>query len=279
MNNNKVVLQKLISVYLNTRKIQIDESLVTKSELQQLLEFNALIINTKGDYELNTNSLDFNKCFLKLSEKKLKSEYPKDISGSFLFIDNFEKHLQKEYNCERVINSFSSSIKGLKGYVLYVLHTEYNVDVISFLYSISDEDGRENHLFLFEDSFFRFIQLVKFSVEVIFEICNRLWEMDRSRYKVVQFLRNLSSNELYIVNDFLEYVKKNDVSKKFASDLLIGIYNHGNYDILEKIGDVHNEDRYTGLATLSRLNYYNFNDLNNVFGFIKPLEFNGYKDS
>ena len=89
MNDNKVVLQKLINIYLNTRKVQIDKSLITKSELQELLELNALIINVKGDWELNTNSLHFNKCFLKFSEEKLKSEHPKDISGSFLFIDNY----------------------------------------------------------------------------------------------------------------------------------------------------------------------------------------------
>ena len=51
----------------------------------------------------------------------------------------------KECDCERVINSFSTLMRGLRGFILLVLHKQ-RVNIKSFMLSLDDEN-RDNELY------------------------------------------------------------------------------------------------------------------------------------
>ncbi len=150
-DTEKQIIKDFLNNYFQSRKSQY-----LKTEIPQhkvLIENGILyeVENNKQILEIEGNSIILQDVLLEIATKKLKRELPNDISEAFKFVNEFDDTLRKEYNCERVINSFSMLIRGLRGYVLYVLHKR-GLDIKSFLLFL-DEENRENHLYSLERSF------------------------------------------------------------------------------------------------------------------------------
>jgi len=264
---------EFIKYYFKTRRTQFK-----KTEVLNYIELLKLGVLNKLDgnsdlLELNSNSIELNKVLLEISENKLGRSLPIDISEAFKFANSFEKHLQKEFDCERVINSFSHVIKGLKGYVLLKLHNENGLSIKDFLFSIQDEEKRENHLFSFERFFFRFLPSSDYSNKEIILICTELWKNERKKHDVITFLRDFGSQNIKRAKELLDYSSKNSIPTYFISDLLIGLYNAGDKNALKKAVAFMSSDKRIGIGILGRIKFKSEVDVEQAFNCITPLDF------
>ncbi|MGI9526724.1 MAG: hypothetical protein ACR2MS_06420 [Weeksellaceae bacterium] len=264
-------IRDFLDFYFQTRKSQYLKKEIPQHEV--LIRQGVLyeVESNTEVLEIERNSIALQEIVLEVAEDKLKKKLPLGISEAFKFIDEFDKELKKEYDCERVINSFSTIIRGLRGYSLYVLRKQ-GLDIKSFLLSIS-EDNRENHLYSLESSFFNFLPFFDYSEKEIFETLQNLWQNDRTRGDVITGLRKLPSKNIEKSKDLLAYAYKNNMPSCFISDLLIGLYNAGETSIIEKIVELKNKDVLACLGVLGSIRYNNEQDVEKAFNQIEELEF------
>jgi len=180
-------------------------------------------------YEFDTNAPLLTKALYELYEQK-QGPLPTDISSAFKKVDELEEILKKENGiAHNVIGTYSTFLKGLKGHVLLQLE-QRGVDVGNFFKNlIKNKHQRENQLFLFEDSFFRFLPKSGYPASRMFELCRLAMEQDESYY-VLDFARSLPyqnkklGQELYEMGEGDELVE----SKGFVINLAVGLYNLSN---------------------------------------------------
>lgn len=270
-NTEKQTIIDFLDFYFQTRKSQYlkkelpqHEALIKQGVLY-VVESNTEVLEIEG------NSISLQKIVLEVAEDKLKKKLPLGISEAFKFIDEFDKELKKEYDCERVINSFSTIIRGFRGYSLYVLRKQ-GLDIKSFLLSIS-EDNRESHLYSLESSFFNFLPFFDYSEKEVFEILIELWDNDTKRHDVITGLRKLPSKSIEKSKALLGYAYKNNVPLHFISELLIGLYNAGETSSIEEIVELKDKDIIACLGVLGRIKYKSEQDVEKAFSQIGELEF------
>lgn len=267
----KQTIIDFLDYYFQTRKSQYlkkeilqYEALIKQGVLYEV-ESNIEILEIEG------NSIALQELVLEVAEDKLKKKLPLNISEAFKFVNEFDDTLRKEYNCERVINSFSTLIRGLRGYVLYVLHKR-GLNVKSFLLSL-DEKNRENHLYSLERSFFKFLPFFNYSEKVIFEILVELWNNETKRHDAVTGVRELPIKNIEKSKVLLEYAYKNNQPLHFISELLIGLYNAGEASLIENIIKLKEKDAIACLGVLGRIKYKSVQDVEKAYNQIGELEF------
>jgi len=267
----KQFIKDFLDYYFQTRKSRYFKKDI--SQYKALIDCGILseIEGNKEVLEIVGDAIELQKVVFETAIKKLKKELPNDISEAFKFVDEFDDALKKEYNCERVINSFSTLIRGLRGYILYILHKR-GVNIKSFLLSINEEN-RGNHLYFLEVSFFNFLSFFNYSEEEIFEILVGLWSNDTKRHDVITGLRELPSRNLKKSKLLLKYAYKNDKSQHFIPELLIGLYNAGETSSIEKIIELKDKNIIASLGVLGRLKYKNEEDIGKAFNQIVNIEF------
>ncbi|PHQ27781.1 hypothetical protein [Leeuwenhoekiella nanhaiensis] len=257
------VIYNFVKLYLKAQKLQYSKKeipqhglLISKGILYEVKE-------NKNDLEFEKDSINLQKVVLEVAENKLKTSLPKDVSKAFKFIDDFEDLLKKEYDCERVINSFSTLIMGLRGYVLLTLYNR-GVDVKSFILNI-DAEKRGYSLAYLEEVFFNYLIHYDYSEEEFFEIFLRLWNDNQRNYSVRKGLCKLPSKDLTKSKELLKYANQKIENLEMLSELLIGLYNEGETSILKQIYTIKGKDNILFLHILSRINFKNAEDVDESF--------------
>lgn len=273
-NSEKEIIVDFIRLYLKAQKLQY-----SKKEIPQhkpLIDNGVLyeVRENKDILELAKNSINLQKVVLELAENKLKTALPKDVYKAFKFIDDFDEALKKEYDCERVINSFSTLIRGLRGYALLTLHKQ-GIDIKSFILDI-DEEKRGFSLHYFEEAFFDFTHHYNYSEKDFFEIFTTFWNRNERNHNVRTGLRKLPSKDLEKSKTLLDYAYHNNETLEIIAELLIGIYNKGETSTLKQIIDIKGKESILCLNTLSRIDFKSAKDVNKAFEQIGEL---AYKDS
>jgi hypothetical protein len=275
-SKTEIIIFEFLRLFFKNNKTQFSKAEV--ESFTKLVSVGVLNeIGEKNEYlELNNDSNIFNEVLLGVAEQELKKELPKDISGAFKFIDEFKEQIKNKNGFERIINAYSSTIRGLKGFVLQKLNNKNKIDITDYLFSLQDINKRENHLFTFEESFFRFLPFSNYSSSKIIDVCTKLWTNEDKRYSVSSFLRNLGSQNTENANQLLNYSFKNHVQINFISHILIGLYNAGDENALEKAIGLKDNNLYECLFTLCRIKYRNKEDIDNA---LNVMEFLNYKDT
>ncbi|MDC8099131.1 hypothetical protein [Chryseobacterium rhizosphaerae] len=268
-DTEKQIIRAFLDYYFNTRKSQFSKNEI--SQYKELVKLGILYeIDTEREIlELEQNSIKLQDIVLAIATEKLNNQLPKNIPEAFKFVDEFEETLKKEYNCERIINSFNHIIKGFKGFTLYVLY-QNGLDIKSFLLSLSKEN-REKHLFSFERSFFDFLPNSDYSEKEIFEIFNKL-DNKYAEHDIIMFLRNSFKQNLSFGNTLLTYALENDIKERFVSDLLIGAYNSGDLTAIDKAISLKDKNYSECLFILGRLNFQNEIDIEKAYNQIGDIE-------
>lgn len=268
-HTEKQIIRAFLDYYFNTRKSQFSKNEIP--QYKELIELGILykIDTERGILELEQNSNKLQDIVLTIAIEKLKKELPHDISEAFKFVDEFEDTLKKEYNCERIINSFNHIIWGFKGFVLYNLHIK-GLDIKNFLLSL-DKDNRGKHLFSFERSFFDFLPNSNYSEGEIFEIFNQI-DNKYTEHDIIMFLRNSFKRNLSFGNTLLKYALENNVKERFVSDLLIGSYNSEDLTAIDKAIDLRKKNFSECLFVLGRLDFKNEIDVEKAYNQIGNLE-------
>lgn len=270
-NPDKQIIKEFLNFYFEIRKSQFQRTVMLKYE--SLINAGVLFETkeNKEVLELEGNSILLQEVVLDIAERKLRKELPHDISEAFKFIDKFDETLKKEYDCERVINSFSTVIRGLRGYSLFILYKK-DVDIKSFMLSLDDEN-RENHLYSLESSFFNFLPFFDYSEKEIFEILKALWESESKRHDVITGLRKLPSINLEKGNRLLEYGCINSEPLHYLGELLIGLYNAGDSKSIDKIVELKDKSPAICLDVLGRINFEGGSDAEIALNQIGELDF------
>ncbi|MFD1062035.1 hypothetical protein ACFQ1Q_02155 [Winogradskyella litorisediminis] len=270
-NSQKQVILDFINIYLKSQKLQY-----SKKEIPQhtvLIDTGVLyeVKENKGILEFASNSMELQRVVLEHAESKLKTTLPKDVNEAFKFIDDFDDALKKEYDCERVINSFSTLIRGLRGYVLLTLHNQ-GIDIKSFILNI-DEVERGFSLHYLEGAFFDFLHHYDYMEKDFFEIFRTLWDRNERSHSVRTGLRKLPNKDLKKSIALLDFAFQNNVLLEIIAELLIGLYNTGETSTLKMIIDLKTKDEKLCLNTLSRIEYKSEKDVNKAFEQIGELAF------
>lgn len=276
--SNKVMkkyIKDFLGMHFQNRKFQytIDEL----PKYQELIEYR-ILSEVEGNVdilEINSDSIELQDVLLDIAKTKLDKKLPNDISEAFKFIDQFDDALKKEYECERLLNSFSTIMRGLRGYALLVLHKK-GLDVKSFIISLNHEE-REGYLYSLERSFFYFLPYYSYSEKEIFEILNHLWDDENRSHEVITGLRELPYKRKDKSNLLLEYAYKDDKFSHFIPELLIGIYNSGETSSIEKIIKLKDIDVVSCLFALGRIKYENNQHAERSYNNIGQLEFKNIK--
>jgi hypothetical protein len=260
-----------INQYLKEQKLQY-----SKKEIPQhavLIDIGVLyeVKQNKDVLEFASNSINLQRVVLELAESKLKTTLPNDIFEAFKFINEFDDALRKEYDCERIINSFSTLMRGLRGYVLLTLHNR-GVDIKSFILNI-DEENRGFSLHYLEGAFFDFLHHYDFTERDFFEIFKTLWERSERNHSVRTGLRKIPNKDLKKSIALLDFAYQNKEPLEIIAELLIGLYNAGETSTLSKIIDLKTKDNILCLNTLSRIEYESEKDANKAFEQIGELAF------
>lgn len=270
-NSEKQVIKDFVKLYLKAQKLQYSKkeipqykSLVSTGVLYEVKE-------NKDVLEFAKDSITLQKVVLELAENKLKTALPKDVYKAFKFIDDFDKELKKEYDCERILNSFSTLIRGLRGYALLILHKQ-GIDIKTFILNI-DEEKRGFSLHYFEDAFFDFLPYYDYSEKDFFEIFTMLWNRRERNHSVRTGLRKLPSKNLEKSKALLIYAYQNKEPLDIIAELLIGIYNEGETTTIKKIIDIKEKDKILCLNTLSRIEFKCEKDIISAFEQIEELAF------
>ena len=239
----KKLIERVLNFILKSKKTQFQakefenvEDLVKHGIVKKIDEQTEL-------YEFETDAPLLTNAMYELCEKKVGS-FKSDILGAFQQVDEFEEILKKEQGiAKNVIATYSAFLRGLKGYVLLQMEQK-GVDVGFFFESLIKNKGkRENQLFLFEDSFFRFLPNSGYAASRIFTLCKLAMENDEA-YHVLDFARLLP----YIKKDLAQQVY--DLSqgdelaetKGFVTNLAVGLYNSGNKELFGHYGKlIHNK--------------------------------------
>ncbi len=264
-----------LEYYFKKQKNQFD-----KKELPQhkyLIEQEVIFQSKHNDetIEINTNSTILQKVVLKIAEDKLNRKLPLEFSEAFLFVEEFEKLIKKEYSAVYV-NSYDTIIDALKLYILIFLSKE-GVDVKKFLLSIDDEGEREGHLFSFEKIFLDFIPYSNYSEKEIFDIFSELKKRQFLESYIIDFFRNTPHNNLKFSNNLLCYALKECLDTRDVANLLIGIYNAGDLSALDKAIDLKKKNPDECFFVLGRIDYKNAKDVEKAYNEIGVLDFENVK--
>lgn len=170
--------------------------------------------------------------FYEICEQKL-GPFPADIPNAFQKMDELEEILKQEQGvAPNVIGTYSAFMRALKGHLLYRLEQE-GVDVGSFFEElIKNKDQRQNQLFLFEDSFFRFLPNSGYKVSRILSLCKLAMENEESYY-VLDFARFLPYKKKDLAQGLYELSRGDELAeaKGFVTNLAVGLYNLGNKEL------------------------------------------------
>ncbi|WP_420573034.1 hypothetical protein [Kordia sp.] len=266
------IIKGFINYYFNTRRSEYSKNDVIDYKL--LIEYGVLhyVKEDKDSLLVVSDSIELQTIVLEIAEIKLKKKLTLNILEAFNFIKEFEAFLKKEYNSERVINSFNVIFEDFKPFILYIL-SEKGIDVKKFLLSLNDEYKRKNRLSSFERIFFRFLPNSNYSEKEIVEIVEELWSNEDRRHDVISGLRNFPNRNLKKSKRLLSFCYENDVSLDFISDLLIGLYNSGEISIIENIIKLRDKSVIHCLSILGRIKYKSEKDVENAFNQIGDLEF------
>ena len=266
------IIGNFLEYYFKTRRSQYSAQEIPQNK--ELIEFGIL-----RQFQENTDVLeivkdcpDLQQFVLEIAESKLSKKLPSDISDAFKFIDDFESCLKKEYDCERIINSFEVIIKGFTSYVFLNLY-EQGIDIIDFISKLDHQKKREHHLFSFERKFLKFLPLSKYSTEQIFEILTKLWQNQHNRSDIIMSLREFPKVDIQKSKQLLQYSNKQDDLLLFSYDLLIGMYNAGEISILENIIQLKDKNFNACLSILGRIEYLNGQDIERAFSQIGNLSY------
>lgn len=268
---NKKIIEDFINFYFQTRKTQYLKREIPKHN--KLIDLGVLyeVKENKEILEIVGDSINLQEVVLEIAILKLKKELHNDVLNAFKFVDEFDKALKKEYDCERVINSFSTLMRGLRGYMLLVLHQK-GTDIKSFILNI-DEENRDLNLHYLEVGFFNFLHHFEYSEKEIFEVVSTLWKREERQYHVRTGLQKLPSKDLEMSKSLLAYDYEHGISLDFIVELLIGIYNEGETSILKQIIKLKEKDNIICLNTLGRIDFKNAKDVGQAFEQIRELSY------
>jgi hypothetical protein len=271
-NSEKQIIVDFIKLYLKAQKLQYSKEEIP--QYKSLIDSGVLyeVKNNKNVLEFAKDSVNLQKIVLELAENKLNTALPKDVYKAFKFIDDFDESLKKEYNCERVINSFSTLIRGLRGYALLTLHKQ-GIDIKTFILKI-DEEKRGSSLHYFEGAFFDFLHHYDYSENEFFEVFTTLWNKTERNHSVRTGLRKLPSKDLKQSERLLEYAYHNNEPLEIIAELLIGVYDEGKISTLKKIIDIKDKNNILCINTLSRIDFNSTKDVNKAFEQIGELAYN-----
>ncbi|MAU14141.1 MAG: hypothetical protein CMH46_01200 [Muricauda sp.] len=227
-------IEQALEFILKTKKSQFQRR--DFKNVDALVELGiAKLINKELElYEFETNAPLLTKALYGLSVQKM-GQLPIDIPNAFQKLDEFEEVLKKEQGiAPNVIGSYSTFLRGLKGYVLFQLEQK-GVDVGGFFEGLMKNKGqRENQLFLFEDSFFRFLPNSRYPAPRIFALCKLAMENDEAYY-VLDFARSLPYKNKELAQELYELSKGHKLAKEkgFVTNLAVGLYNSCKVELFE----------------------------------------------
>lgn len=268
---DKQIVRDFINIYLKEQKRQYLKKKIPQHN--ELIDIGVLyeVKQNKNVLEFASNSIDLQRVVLELAKIKLKKTLPNDVYEAFKFIDDFDDALKKEYDCEKVINSFSTLMKGLRGYVLLTLHNR-GINIKSFILNINEEK-RSFSLKNLDGAFFDFLHHYNFTEKDFFEIFKTLWERDERNHNVRTGLCKLPNKDIKKSIALLDFAYQNKEPLEIVAELLIGLYNAGEISTLSKIIDLKTKDNKLCLKTLSRIEYKSEKDATKAFEQIGELAF------
>lgn len=220
-------------------------------------------------FYLNTQLVQWNETLLQYFKIEFNITLPENISDAVKYVDDVEHLLQKKYRRERYINSYNFILKDLKSYILHKLEKEYKLDIYDFVINLEPEDTRENHLFLFENTYFDFLLIANYEISHILNLCSELW--GKMCFEVKKFLKTfINENKVMSLDFFLN-------SKKFPTvnleaEFLINLYESLNESkFYEELDIIENYNKTLLLEVFSRIDFNKFESANFAFEKIKPL--------
>ncbi|MBC7000376.1 hypothetical protein [Cytophaga sp. FL35] len=245
----KGFINRLITKVFETKKTQFKKAELEGVDILVKLKILKHLQEVPDLLELETNSFLFNQSLYDLAEGRIGKKFPNDISRSFAMVDGLEEILKKENDIKpNVIGSYSAILKGLKGYILFQLEKN-GVDIADFYKRIiGPSQKHENHLFLFDDCFFRFLPHSGYDAEKILGICDEVLDKGDSHY-VLSFARELCANNLHLAKNlyFVSSKMKSLRHPVFLTNLAVGLFNNGHTGIFsefEKIVETNPEEGY-----------------------------------
>lgn len=270
-NHEKRIIEEFIDYYFQNRKAQY-----TKQEIQehsQLISKGILceIDSSVETVKIQEYSTALQEVVLELATSMLRKELPTNISLAIEFVNEFDRTIKIKYNCQRINDPFASLMRGLRGYVMYILH-QRDFDVKAFILSL-DLDKAQNNLSSIGRSFLGFLPLLNYSEKEVFEILKKFWGNEITQYDVMTGLRNLPSKDTTRANQLLRYAHDNNEPEHLKTDLLIGLYNAEETLTVEKLMEFLSTDLVVRLAVLGRISYKNEQEIQKAFEEIGTLEF------
>lgn len=270
-SREKRIIEEFIDHYFRTRKNQYNKHEIR--DYDQLISIGILCETNDGleTFKIQEYSIALQEVVLEIATNKLRKELPRDISSAIEFAKEFDRTIKLEYNCQRINNPFAPLLRGLIGYILYILKKQ-GADTKSFLLSLKITKRQDDHYSIVR-CFFGFLPSSNYSEKDIVEILSKFWNIEKTRMDVITGLRNLPNKNVELSNLLLEYVNKNNDPAYLMTDLLIGLYNSGDTMPLEKLLNFLQRDREVRLAVLGRINFKRSQDVHKTFDQIKELEF------
>lgn len=267
-------LKQILANCINNKTIQLNQEFIPNDEL---LNSGSIKWNvTLKTYELNFLSSNVNSVLLIIACERLNTVFPINISDAIKFVDNFEKEIKKPQT-----NVSWAGLIELKNnfeiFLLSKLHTEYNIDIVDFFYSLPKKrKDRETHLFSFEDSFFKTLSFIDIECGKLFEIIQKNYSINHNEHNIIIFCRNIGKINPKLAINLYEYVKENGLNdiELLIPNILIGLYDNDEKSTFEKAKNLFIDNQKLAIIFFGAVNLKSLTEINDVLSLINSSDQN-----
>ncbi len=265
-------INSLLDLFFKRDNIQFDKKEI--DGFNELLS-NGIIKKHKKNTEiftLNSYSKEFNTYLLKFIERKTKKELPKNVSEAFKYIEDFKDDLRKKHKIN-ITNAYDIIVKGFKIFILQKFKNENIIEPVDFLFELEKTENRNHYLYNYESIFFMFLHYSDYTTDEIAEICIKSWNNKLIESSIISFLRDYANTSIDRANKLLNDLNEKDIQIRMISHILIGLYNAGDNNALEKAIKLKDSNLLDCFFILGRLNYSSEKEIEKIFKLIEPLNF------
>lgn len=270
----EIELKKLLNTCINNKTIEIDFDFKPSENL-----INSKCIIWDKDlnlYNINLHSSIVNLELLSIAEDRLNIQFPINISEALKFVDDFEEEIKKPQT--NVTWAGLVELKNnLKTYILVKLHNEHNINIIEFLKSLpKKEEKRENHLYSFEDLFFKALPYLEIKTTKLLEVIKENYSINYNDHYIIDLCRNLATKNSHLASDLYELIKSDEFNKFgiLASLLLVGLYNNGDNTAFDKAKKLFSDNKKQSISFFARIKLTSIQEIKEVIKITEVVDKN-----
>lgn len=270
----EIELKKLLNTCINNKTIEIDFDFKPSEKL--ISSKHIIWDNDLNLYSINLHSSIVNFELLSIAEERLNVQFPINISEALKFVDDFEEEIKKPQT--NVTWAGLVELKSnFKTYILVKLHNEYNINIVEFLKSLpKKEEKRENHLYSFEDLFFKALPYLEIKTTKLLEIIKENYSINYNDHYIIDFCRSLGKKNSQLASDLYELIKSDEFNKfgVLASLLLVGLYNNGDDTAFDKAKKLFLDNEKQSISFFARIKLRSIQEIKEVIKITEVVDKN-----